>query len=693
MGKMREFLEEKYYTELPQVLQEIAAAQHVVIMCGSMRIDGYAFCLGLPSLLPYEDIPNHIRSVTYLMRGSIFRPKYSLNATGGVSLDIRPLGELMDMYHTHEATERHDKVFALLGMSSDNPSTAGLSPSYKTPWDDLMAQVVRFILGEQVFIQTWANQQAAVVFAKGYVIGIVTSVQTTEDAYRSDTQLVSIKIRDVTGPSWTVHATAKPIEVGDIFCHLLGAAKPTIIRPCEDYFSIIIIEFNPPQDDRMSSAGFGQLEQLGGPSMHDFLLVWDWDSSRGKMPDEEYETWCNSRVPDYPHGESEGYSDKQTRLWNAAMIMSDAGSSKKAVINTLQEMKDTYARDFGEADRRTLTCMSKLALMYGRTGHFWEAENEFWWMIWIKKNIPEGGQDIIRDLTNFEAMWKSQGQFHRAKHLGKTADLLKTVGISPLPADEVIATIRSIDENLAVLLIKQRLRTSHRLSRVPIASQPLGQKSFTVKNIEGLLIEAIKRENVEATFLLLCQEEISVTEEMLIKAIGNLDSSAFWCLLGREKDGIQITEKVVMAAAQKSSESVLQYLLERRRSKVHITENVVLAAVRNEERSVLTYLLERWDSEVSITQKVAIAAAKNEGFPALKLLLQKKGSEIELTEDVVVAAAKNRQKSVLHTLLQEKGNEIQLTALAITAARENENSLALRYILDRGYEIIRSKQE
>jgi hypothetical protein len=37
-------------TKSIQVLQEVAAARHVVIMCGSTEIDGYAFCLGLKSL-------------------------------------------------------------------------------------------------------------------------------------------------------------------------------------------------------------------------------------------------------------------------------------------------------------------------------------------------------------------------------------------------------------------------------------------------------------------------------------------------------------------------------------------------------------------------------------------------------------------------------------------------------------------
>lgn len=89
-----------------------------------MEIDGYAFYLGLKSLeLSYKASPglqSLIRLETYLIRGAIFRPKYATSSSGRFSLDIRPLGELIDMYHTHEATKLHDKVYALLGMSSNN---------------------------------------------------------------------------------------------------------------------------------------------------------------------------------------------------------------------------------------------------------------------------------------------------------------------------------------------------------------------------------------------------------------------------------------------------------------------------------------------------------------------------------------------------------------------------------------------
>jgi hypothetical protein len=54
--------------------------------------------------------------VTDLIREAIFRPDYLIGSSGRPSLDICPLGELMDMYYAYESTKRHDKVYALLGM-------------------------------------------------------------------------------------------------------------------------------------------------------------------------------------------------------------------------------------------------------------------------------------------------------------------------------------------------------------------------------------------------------------------------------------------------------------------------------------------------------------------------------------------------------------------------------------------------
>ena len=67
-----------------------------------------------------------IAPVTYLIRDAVFRPRHDLSRSGRFSLNIRPLIELMDMYHNRKATKRLDKVYALLGMSSDDPSVLGI---------------------------------------------------------------------------------------------------------------------------------------------------------------------------------------------------------------------------------------------------------------------------------------------------------------------------------------------------------------------------------------------------------------------------------------------------------------------------------------------------------------------------------------------------------------------------------------
>jgi hypothetical protein len=83
-------------------------------MYGSKEIDGHAFCLGLGFL--NRTLKNSINQVTFLIRGAIFWSRHISRDQERFSIDICSLGELIDMYHTHEAKEPLDKVYALLGM-------------------------------------------------------------------------------------------------------------------------------------------------------------------------------------------------------------------------------------------------------------------------------------------------------------------------------------------------------------------------------------------------------------------------------------------------------------------------------------------------------------------------------------------------------------------------------------------------
>ena len=220
-----------------------------------------------------------IRSVTYVMRGAIFRPKYPTSSSGGVCL-----GELIDMYHTREATERHDKVYALFGMSSDNLSAAGLLPNYEVPWKKLLQQLVKFLLCKEVYVETWDDKEIAVIKSKGCILGQVSSVES--DSARYDRQHVTIIFKNKPrsleyekewGAQWTLQASAKSIRQGDLVCLLQGASKPTIIRTCKDIFTVIKIAVTLQQNVRTESGYTKHQRPL--PSMksfpRDFLLVWN----------------------------------------------------------------------------------------------------------------------------------------------------------------------------------------------------------------------------------------------------------------------------------------------------------------------------------------------------------------------------------------------------------------------------------
>lgn len=134
------------YTELKDPIgyfEKAAAARHILIMYGSMEINGYVFHLGINHFQQaHRDLESSTHSITYLIRSVIFGPKHAMSSLGQASLDICHPVELMERFHTYKATMLVDKVYALLGMSSDDPSTVGLLPDYDIPRENLASRIL-----------------------------------------------------------------------------------------------------------------------------------------------------------------------------------------------------------------------------------------------------------------------------------------------------------------------------------------------------------------------------------------------------------------------------------------------------------------------------------------------------------------------------------------------------------------------
>jgi ankyrin repeat protein len=362
-----------------KVLQEVAAARQILIICGSIEIDGYAFYLGVSRFYEtYPELEMLGRSVTYLIKGAIFRPKHMSDSLGRASLNIRSLGELVDMFHTHKATQAVDKVYALLGMSSDNPSTPSLLPDYNVQWEALFKNLIKFVLSEQVYVKTWGNEERAILKSRGCVLGQVVSVHGDD---RHKVNIVFKNMPEQLGceKQWqapcNLQASAKHVREGDVVCLLQGAQMPTIIRFCRDYFTIIRITVTlagKPTGSR--DVEWSDLLRSVITLPRDFLLIWTWeDSLSGPQETPEYETLVrmNNWVSEYSETDSRGHLERATRMWNVAMILDDLEEYDKAE-KRLREAIQGYKRAF------QLEHLLTPSSQHGRTPLSWASGNGYY---------------------------------------------------------------------------------------------------------------------------------------------------------------------------------------------------------------------------------------------------------------------------------------------------------------------------
>jgi ankyrin repeat protein len=282
------------------------------------------------------------------------------------------------MYHTRKATVPLDKVYALLGMSSDDRSTAELKVDYEASWGEVFQKLIKFSLSEQISVSTWDGVEVAVIEAKSNVLGEVSTVR--EDATRDDRQHVDITWRST--PShfdtkekqsshFTFQASAKAIKEGDVICLLQGASRPTIFRRRNEFLTIIMIAVPRTDDLRKRLASITTFP-------HDLVLVWDWDESRRKSQGgEDYADFINSRgVPRCPVTTCQCLDslDKATRLWNLGLVLNRVGRYEEAVKNirkaveiygiatALRSVDKTYLGHgaWREADEEALMVMDDL---------------------------------------------------------------------------------------------------------------------------------------------------------------------------------------------------------------------------------------------------------------------------------------------------------------------------------------------
>ena len=327
------------------------------------------------------------------------------------------------MYHTHKATVRLDKVYALLGMSDDDPYAAGLEPDYTLAWRQVFRKLVHFCISDQMSVRTWDSAEVAVIEGKGYILGEVSSLEEPEDLavlYGGQNADITRNNRQFVQVSWnkllidyswdntnrfTLPVSVKAVEEGDLVCLPQGASALTIIRPCLNFCTIITTAGPPPEIFRDWSAS------TTGVHPTDLLLIWDLGEPTASRGGRGYRGFISRDVPKCPMAECWCLHrlDKAIRFLNFGMMLNSMGKHGEAVQNVRKAVEIYRARE--ELKGVDKTCPGHgswreedeeaLRIMYGfLTGDNTEAKYEgksLALLLWAAENRHEAAVRLLVD--------------------------------------------------------------------------------------------------------------------------------------------------------------------------------------------------------------------------------------------------------------------------------------------------------
>ncbi|KAH7071686.1 heterokaryon incompatibility protein-domain-containing protein, partial [Paraphoma chrysanthemicola] len=236
----RKVLQAPWFTRV-WILQEVAAARSLSIKYSDEEISGASFTVGMQELWKTTagNLPAWIPMITHLMSWIPPAPSVHMRTQ---TLGKAPLGNLVEMFHLSDATDPRDKVYGLLGLTSDGHALHEMQPDYTRSWKMLFNDLIRCLLGKNASVLTWEDKDCAIITTVGCVIGYVQSASMERvevssrhfnDHTRGNAPVLSI--------CWSIEQYSKKILENDLVCLLEGSTYPTILRPCSDHFDIIVI--------------------------------------------------------------------------------------------------------------------------------------------------------------------------------------------------------------------------------------------------------------------------------------------------------------------------------------------------------------------------------------------------------------------------------------------------------------------
>jgi hypothetical protein len=343
------------------VLQEVAAARYTFVTCGEKELTGSTFVHGMRNLCghfrhSHSHLVDPINSVMRLMDKELMvkaRDELSSKMSGdgsgaSWSLAFASLAELLERFHMHDATDRRDKIYALLGLSNDSHLSPMLRVDYAKPWPVLLHDIVAQFLGPAVSINTWEEKEEAVIIGSGCPLGTFYSKPDGRLAFRSPSFTGVRSFTTHWHPDLPISGYDDIIQDGDILCVLEGAQYPSIVRRHKDHFMLVKIALtNPPIVNVTTAPGIRSTSALHWKAFSQFItkfprhfvLIWDWST------DQKYrEERCTRMLKDV---EDTGKTSTtvHSRMFNMTRIMEDL-EDKHSLILLLGEYATSEKPDW-----------------------------------------------------------------------------------------------------------------------------------------------------------------------------------------------------------------------------------------------------------------------------------------------------------------------------------------------------------
>ncbi|KAE8149489.1 heterokaryon incompatibility protein-domain-containing protein [Aspergillus avenaceus] len=565
------------------VLQEVGVCQCISIMCGSVQIPGHIFCEGLSRLK--VSLPSSVQPVVNFIRGAHLRPASTCGTL--------PIGELIDMYRTHDATKLHDKVYALLGLSTETmDDEASLKPNYNLQWHEVFKQVTKRVFPSSCSVETWPEAPFAVIKGRGWVLGYVASVSAVEDPSNYGRQKVNVIYNKTAqslgfdkhwGTEWLLQASAEPVQEGNLILFFKGGLGPIIVNLCHDHFAVVVStaitlsDREKPSCDVVPAQNDSHIQE----SLRDIHVTWE-ISLAGK--------------------ESKGGPNDLKHSMSGAPQYQEDGCEEAKRLHDTSSILDGIMIEILEAYPLEHTVIQKLLEQRGES--LVVSEDVF-------KAVAANGEEEVMRL------------------------LLEQRGESPpLSEDVIIAFAADGDDEVMQMLLEhwgESLTISEQVVKAAAANGDYGHE------IMQLLFEH-------------CDDCLPISEEVVKTAVANdfYGDDMIQLLLEHRGKTLPISEDIVKTAAASTSKGheTMPLFLEHWGKSLPMSEDVVKAATTLEwyASRIIGQLLALWGESLPIPEdilEILAASESYERYEMVEVLLAHRGTNLPISEDAVKAAAAN----------------------------------------------------